>query len=37
MGGLDWSALPVVCAMLGISDPERLIHNLIAIRDQHRD
>lgn len=33
MGGIDWAALPVVCDMLGISDPELLIYQLAAIRD----
>lgn len=36
MGGLDWAALPMVCDLLGIDDPEHLIHQLIILRDnQH--
>ena len=37
MGGLDWSALPVVCEMLGVKEPEVLITQLVAIRDAQRD
>lgn len=33
MGGLDWAALPVVVEMLGVTDVELLILQLIAIRD----
>jgi len=33
MGGLEWQALPVVCSMLGIEDPEFLIRQLVALRD----
>ena len=33
MGGLDWEALPVVIAMLGVEDPEILIRQLVVIRD----
>lgn len=33
MGGIDWSALPLVAEMLGIDDVETLIVQLIAIRD----
>jgi len=32
MGGLDWAALPVVAEMLGVSDVERLIRQLVTIR-----
>lgn len=32
-GGLDWSALPVVCEVLGIREPDVLIAQLVAIRD----
>jgi hypothetical protein len=32
MGGLDWSALPVVAEVLGISDVEKLIRHLVTIR-----
>ncbi|WP_407280609.1 hypothetical protein U5817_10015 [Aromatoleum evansii] len=33
MGGIDWAALPIVCEMLGVSDVETLITQLVAIRD----
>lgn len=37
MGGLDWSALPVVAEMLGVHDVESLIVGLVAVRDWQRD
>ncbi|MER2518573.1 MAG: hypothetical protein ABTR92_19615 [Candidatus Accumulibacter phosphatis] len=33
MGGIDWAALPIIVDMLGVADPEQLIHHLVAIRD----
>lgn len=33
MGGLDWAALPVVVELLGVSDVEQLIVQLVAIRE----
>ena len=33
MGGLDWAALPTVADLLGIRDPDILIHQLVVIRD----
>lgn len=33
MGGLDWSALPVVVEMLGVRDVEGLVAELTAIRE----
>jgi len=36
MGGLDWSALPVVVEVLGVREPEVLITQLVAIRDAQR-
>lgn len=33
MGGLDWTALPIVCDVLGVQDIETLIVQLVAIRD----
>lgn len=34
MGGvIDWTALPIVAEMLGVSDPEALILDLVAIRE----
>lgn len=32
MGGLDWAGLEVVCAYLGITDVEPLIHALGVIK-----
>lgn len=34
-GAIDWAGLPIVCDLLGIADPERLIYHLAAIR-QHQ-
>lgn len=34
MRGIDWAALPVVCELLGITDIETLIEQLIIIRDK---
>jgi len=36
MGGLDWAALPIVLEMLGVEDPEPVIHQLILLRDHGR-
>ena len=33
MGGIDWAALPLVCEMFGVDDPEKLVRQLCAIRD----
>lgn len=33
MDGLDWTALPAVCELLGVSDPERLVRQMVLIRD----
>lgn len=33
MGGLDWAALPVIAEMLGVTDVEQLINQLLAIRE----
>lgn len=33
MRGIDWNALPIVCEMLGVDDPEALIYDLTVIRD----
>lgn len=35
-GALDWSALPLVVELLGITDPEQLIYQIAAIRDHQR-
>lgn len=34
MRGIDWAALPVVCELLGITDIETLVEQLIIIRDK---
>ena len=33
MGGLKWEALEMVCAKLGIEDPDWLIDQLVALRN----
>jgi len=33
MGGLDWGALDTVCALLGIENPDLLIHQLVVLRN----
>jgi hypothetical protein len=35
MGGLDWTALPIVVNMMGVRDVELLIHQLQTIRDRN--
>jgi hypothetical protein len=37
MGGIDWAALPIVCELFGVADPDLLIHQLVAIRDSQRE
>lgn len=37
MGGIDWSALPIVADMIGITDLETLITQLVTIRDWQRE
>lgn len=32
MGGIDWAGLPIVAELLGVTDPERLIEQLLVIR-----
>lgn len=36
MGGLDWSALPIVAELLGIDDVEKLIVQLVTIREAQK-
>ncbi len=36
MRGLEWDAIPIVCDLLGVSDPESLVYQLIMIRDHGR-
>ena len=33
MQGVDWDALPIVCEMLGVDDPDELIRQLLVIRE----
>jgi hypothetical protein len=33
MGGLDWTALPIVAELLGVEDLDLLVSQLVAIRD----
>jgi hypothetical protein len=35
-GELNWTALPIVCEMVGVTDIEPLIARLCAIRDYQR-
>ena len=35
-GALDWNALPIVCDLFGVKDPDIFIHELLAIRDHLR-
>ncbi len=38
MGGeIAWDALPVICEMLGINDPETLVYQLEAIRNSQSE
>ena len=32
-----WAALPIVCELFGVADPDLLIHQLVAIRDSQRE
>jgi hypothetical protein len=32
MGGIDWTALPIVAEMLGVDDVDQLILDLVTIR-----
>ena len=32
-GGMEWSAMPIIFDMLGISDVEHIIYQMSAIRD----
>lgn len=37
MGGvIDYAALPTIVDMVGVQDPERLIHQLASLRDFQR-
>ena len=37
MAGLDWNALPVVCEVLGVEDVERLVQQLLILRNAMRE
>jgi hypothetical protein len=37
MGGIDWSGLPFVCALLGFQDIDRLIERLLVIKTHKPD
>ena len=32
MGGIDWSGLPLVCALLSVRDVELLVERLLVIK-----
>lgn len=37
MGGqIDWAALPVICEMLSVDDPELMITGLVILREAMR-
>lgn len=36
MGGLDWVALPIVAELLGITNLEKFVAQLAAIRDHQQ-
>ena len=36
MGGMDWAALPIVAEVIGYTDIEKLVVQLVAIRDASR-
>jgi hypothetical protein len=36
MGGLNWSALPIVAEMIGVEDIELLIEQLVIIRNKQK-
>lgn len=35
-GAIDWQALPIVSEVLGVSDQEQFIYELLAVRDYQR-
>lgn len=37
MGGIDWSALPIVAEIIGITDMEELVEQLVEIRAWNRN
>lgn len=36
-GSLDWQALPIVCEMLSVEDPDLLVRGLAQIREHFRE
>ena len=36
-GAIDWAGLPMVCAVLGVADVERLLHDLMTIKAHAAD
>lgn len=36
MGGIDWAGLPVVVEVLGVTDVDRLVRQLVTIREFHK-
>jgi hypothetical protein len=36
MGGLNWAALPVVAEMLGVDDVDRLVRDLVTMRNHFK-
>jgi hypothetical protein len=37
MGGIDWNALPILCELYGVQDVERLIFQLVTIRETNKN
>jgi len=35
-GAIDWAALPILCEIYGVEDPENLIVQLMVIRDRKK-
>lgn len=36
-GSLDWQALPIVCELLAVDDPDLLVRGLVQIRDHFQE
>jgi hypothetical protein len=36
MGGLNWTALPIVAELIGVEDVELLIEQLVIIRNKQK-
>ena len=37
MGGVDWSGLPLIAELYGVSDIEGLLHRLLVIKTHQTD